>query len=86
MRSNAHQALPVPGRARAEGEGEMMAGPSRPWTPLDDERLRSLAIAGMDANEIATELERTVAAVRSRAERKLRVSLKRVMVARRSPG
>jgi hypothetical protein len=32
----------------------------KPWTPLDDERLRSLAIAGMDAKEIATELERTV--------------------------
>jgi hypothetical protein len=64
----------------------MSSGPPKPWTPLDDERLRSLAIAGMDASEIATELERTVAAVRSRAERKLRVSLRRVMVARRSPG
>jgi hypothetical protein len=64
----------------------MSPGTSKPWTPLDDERLRSLAIAGMDAKEIATELERTVSAVRSRAERKLRVSLKRVMVARRFPG
>ena len=63
-----------------------MASPRKPWTPLDDERLRSLAIAGMDAKEIATELERTVSAVRSRAERKLRVSLKRVMVARRHAG
>jgi DNA-directed RNA polymerase specialized sigma24 family protein len=57
---------------------------SKQWTPLDDERLRSLAIAGMDAKEIATELERTVAAVRSRTER-FRVSLRRVSVARRSP-
>jgi hypothetical protein len=57
---------------------------SKQWTPLDDKRLRSLAISGMDAGEIATELERTVSAVRSRAERKLGVSLKRVMVARRS--
>ena len=56
---------------------------SKQWTPLDDERLRSLAIAGMDAREIATKLERTVPAVRSRAER-FRVSLKRVTVARRS--
>jgi DNA-directed RNA polymerase specialized sigma24 family protein len=64
----------------------MRENSGKPWTPLDDERLRSLAIAGMDAKEIATELERTVSAVRSRAERKLRVSLKRVMVARRSPG
>jgi DNA-directed RNA polymerase specialized sigma24 family protein len=63
----------------------MRENSGKPWTPLDDERLRSLAIAGMDAKEIATELERTVSAVRSRAERKLRVSLKRVMVARRSP-
>jgi hypothetical protein len=61
----------------------MSPGPPKPWTPLDDERLRSLAVAGMDASEIAMELERTVSAVRSRAQRKLRVSLKRVMVARR---
>jgi hypothetical protein len=48
---------------------------SKQWTPLDDERLRSLAISGIGASEIATELERTVSAVRSRAERKLGVSL-----------
>ena len=56
----------------------------RQWTPLDDERLRSLAVAGMDASEIATKLKRTVPAARARAERKLKVSLRRVMVARRS--
>jgi hypothetical protein len=61
-----------------------MATP-KPWTALDDERLRSLAISGIDVSEIATELERTIAAVRSRAERKLGVSLKRVKVARRAP-
>jgi hypothetical protein len=38
----------------------MRENSGKPWTPLDDERLRSLAIAGMDAKEIATELERTV--------------------------
>jgi hypothetical protein len=65
----------------------MTAGlPTKPWTPLDDERLRSLAMSGIDVSEIATELERTVYAVRARAERKLGVSLKRVIVARRSPG
>jgi hypothetical protein len=74
---------PPPGRAGAESEARMSPGPSKPWTPLDDERLRSLVLAGMDANEIATELERTVFAVRARAEKRLRVSLKRVMVARR---
>jgi len=34
----------------------MSPGLSKPRTPLDDERLRSLKIAGMDAKEIATEL------------------------------
>jgi hypothetical protein len=58
---------------------------SKPWTPVDDERLRSLVISGIDVSEIATELERTISAVRSRAERKLGVSLKRVIVARRAP-
>jgi hypothetical protein len=55
----------------------------RQWTPLDDERLRSLAVAGMAAWEIAVDLERTVAAVRSRTER-FGISLKRVKVARRA--
>jgi hypothetical protein len=39
--------------------------PSKQWTPLDDERLRSLAMSGMGVSEIATELERTVNAVRA---------------------
>jgi hypothetical protein len=45
--------------------------PSKLWTLLDDERLRSPVISGMDASEIATELERTVSALRARAERRL---------------
>jgi hypothetical protein len=55
---------------------------SKPWTSRDDERLRSLAVAGMAAWEIAAELERTVPAVRWRTER-FGISLKRVAVSRR---
>jgi hypothetical protein len=49
----------------------MSPGLSKPRTPLDDERLRSLKIAGMDAKEIATELERAVTAVRAHTEKSL---------------
>jgi hypothetical protein len=55
---------------------------SKPWTSQDDERLRSLAVAGKAAWEIAVELERTVSAVRSRTER-FGISLRRVAVSRR---
>jgi hypothetical protein len=57
---------------------------SKPWTPRDDERLRSLVVAGKAAWQIAADLERTISAVRSRAER-FRISLKRVAVARHVP-
>ena len=50
------------------------------WTNTEHERLRSLVISGMNAWGIAAELERTVAAVRSRAER-FGLSLRRVTVA-----
>jgi|HubBroStandDraft_2_1064218.scaffolds.fasta_scaffold274037_1 hypothetical protein len=53
---------------------------AKQWTNVEDERLRSLAISGMNAWGIAAELERTVAAVRSRAER-FGLSLRRVTVA-----
>jgi hypothetical protein len=52
------------------------------WTEADVERLRSLAVAGMNSREIAMELNRSVFAVRARSE-KLGVSLKQVMVKRR---
>ena len=55
------------------------------WTSADDERLRSLAVAGRNSREIATELTRSVYAVRARAE-KLGISLRQVMVKRRLPG
>jgi len=53
---------------------------AKQWTTAEDDRLRSLAISGMNAWGIAAELERTVAAVRSRAER-FGLSLRRVTVA-----
>jgi hypothetical protein len=56
--------------------------PWRKWTPLDNERLRSLAISGMESWEIAAELKRTVVAVRAKAEQ-CGISLKRVTVAPR---
>lgn len=52
------------------------------WTEADDERLRSLAVAGMNSREIAMELNRSVFAVRARSAN-LGVSLKQVMVKRR---
>jgi hypothetical protein len=42
---------------------------TKPWTNVEDERLRSLAISGMNAWDITAELQRTVAAVRARSER-----------------
>ena len=52
------------------------------WTNAEDERLRSLAISGMNALGIAAELERTLGAVRYRAGI-LGVSLRRVAPSRR---
>jgi hypothetical protein len=42
---------------------------TRPWTPADDEILRSLALNGVDAGGIGNRLNRTADAVRSRARR-----------------
>jgi hypothetical protein len=77
MRSSEHQKR-SPGRARAEGEGKVRAGSrTMPWTSKEDERLRSMIIAGQRAPEIAIQLQRSVAAVNARAH-KLRLSLKRL--------
>lgn len=52
----------------------------KPWTNVEDERLRSLVISGINAWDIAAVLERTVVAVRARAER-VGVSLRQIRVA-----
>ena len=41
---------------------------ARLWTQADDDKLRSLALSGMNSVEIATELGRSVAAVHSRSK------------------
>jgi hypothetical protein len=65
-----------------EGEADMKHArlSAKQWTTAEDDRLRSLVISGMNAWSIAAELERTVAAVRFRAER-FGLSLRRVTVA-----
>jgi len=58
--------------AAAKGEGKMTETgrfAARPWTPADDEVLRSLALNGVDARGIGNRLNRTADAVRSRAKR-----------------
>ena len=49
---------------------------ARPWTPADDEVLRSLALNGVDARVIGSQLNRTTVAVRSRA-RRLNIPIKK---------
>jgi hypothetical protein len=46
----------------------------RPWTPIDDDRLRALAIAGASSKAIGMELDRTQTGIRSRAVR-LKINL-----------
>jgi hypothetical protein len=71
-------------RTRAEGEGEAMKLPvgTPSWTEADDTKLRSLAVAGLSAREIATELNRSLYAVQARSK-KLGISLKQVIIRRR---
>jgi DNA-binding NarL/FixJ family response regulator len=49
------------------------------WTPAENERLQSMARGGSTAKEIAAELQRSVAAVHSRALR-FGLSLKQIRV------
>jgi hypothetical protein len=63
------RSYPPPGRARAEGEGEMKLGPrsaSRPWTPADEAQLLALLDSKMDRTLIARKLKRTVLAISNR--------------------
>jgi hypothetical protein len=48
---------------------------ARPWTPADEDKLRELAIAGASSRAIGMQMNRTVAAVRSRAAQ-LKIRLK----------
>jgi MOSC domain-containing protein YiiM len=48
---------------------------ARPWTHGDDDKLRKLAIAGASSRAIGVQMDRTEAAVRSRARRLVAVSV-----------
>ena len=58
---------------------------TRPWTPEDDEILRSLALGGVDARVIGRQLNRTAVAVWSRA-RRLNILLKKTTLKRYQMG
>jgi len=57
---------------------------ARLWTPADDDKLRSLAIAGASPRAIGVRMDRTETAVRSRA-RRLRIILGKSKFAQRRP-
>ena len=54
---------------------------AKPWTLVEEERLRAMIMSGMDVKDISSELQRTVVAVRSRSEQ-IGISLRRVTVKR----
>ena len=72
---------PPAGRDRAEGEEMTGHRTSRPWTEADEERLRSMILAGASPRTIVEVLDRTIDSVRVRANR-LRIPLKKVTVKR----
>jgi hypothetical protein len=49
---------------------------ARAWTPADEDKLRELAIAGASARAIGLQINRTTAAVRTRAAQ-LKITLSR---------
>jgi hypothetical protein len=49
---------------------------SLPWTQVEDDNLRKLALAGAISGEIGRQLNRTISAVQSRA-RRLNIILKK---------
>jgi len=40
---------------------------AKPWTPAEEERLWAMVMSGMSVKDLAPELQRTIAAVRTRA-------------------
>jgi hypothetical protein len=68
----------------AEGQGKMIKPvrpASRPWTQADDDKLRALVLTRASTREIGRQLDRSIFAVRSRAQR-LNIILKKVIVKR----
>jgi hypothetical protein len=66
-----------------QGKGNMIRPRffAKPWKPAEEEHLRAMILSGMSVQEVSSELERTVAAVRARSEQ-LGISLKQVTVKR----
>jgi DNA-binding NarL/FixJ family response regulator len=61
-----------------KGKSQMNPGyGTKPWTPEEEEQLRSLIMTGLRPHEIAVKLRRSVSAVRTRAYY-LRFSFKRL--------
>jgi hypothetical protein len=58
---------------------------ARLWTQADDDKLRALALAGASTRAIAHQLDRTIAAVGSRAQR-LNIVLKKAKKKRSQMG
>ena len=74
----------APCQTRAEGEGKMTksARPAaRPWTQADDDKLRALVLTRASTREIGRQLDRSIFAIRSRAQ-ELHIILKKVTVKR----
>jgi hypothetical protein len=68
----------IPSKARRSA-GKLKANASKLWTKEADERLRELALSGLRASEIGTQLGRTADAIKNRVH-KLRKQIKRVNV------
>jgi hypothetical protein len=58
---------------------------TRPWTPADDEILRSMVLRGVATQVIGSQLDRTAVAVRSRA-RRLNILIKKTTPKRSQMG
>jgi hypothetical protein len=54
---------------------------ARPWTQADDDKLRALVLTRASTREIGRQLDRSIFAVRSRAQQ-LHIILKKVTVKR----
>jgi hypothetical protein len=64
-------------RMEAMAKGEMMATPTPPWTPEEENKLRELIVGAKSVEAIAKLLNRTPLAVRRRASM-LRLPLRKI--------
>jgi hypothetical protein len=58
---------------------------ARPWTQADDDKLRAMVLTGASTGEIGRQLDRSIFAVRSRAQQ-LHIILKKITVNRSQMG